>query len=372
MSEREQKVALRGVRVIDFSTHAVGPFATQILAGLGATVIKVERGRGDPERFTEWTMFLACNRGKHSLVLDLQEADDRELAKRLIADATVLVEGYRPGVAGRLGIGFDDARQLQPRIVYVSLPGWGSDGPYSGQRGYDVQFRAIAGDAFLNRESNGKPRPHTGGAPVFDYATAMYAVIGILSALRDGPAEAVHLEVPILSAGLAWNFPRLIDDSRTAAHTQFEYAYRCADGRWLCVSAPTNEQFAALCEVIGRLDLLLRNDLDTFQNRRANAAELNALTADVLSRRPAAEWHREFDLRDVPCMPILEGREVFDDPQVKHLGVIHGGDRPFATLPIKGLPQRVLVDPPEVDSAARRVRHVGWAGLQVAEAETLR
>jgi crotonobetainyl-CoA:carnitine CoA-transferase CaiB-like acyl-CoA transferase len=365
----DSRLPLDGVRVIDFSTHAVGPFATQIMAGLGATVIKVERGRGDAERFTEWPMFLACNRGKHSVVLDLSTEADRRVADDLVAGAKVLVEGYRPGVADRLGLGFERVRTLAPELVYVSLPGWGSGGPYASRRGYDIQFRAIAGDAYLNRESNGKPRPHTGGAPVFDYATAMYAVVGVLAALRNGPDSAVHLEVPILAAGLAWDFPRLIDSSRTSGHPQFEYAFQAADGRWICVNAPTDDQFAELCQGIGEPAFAQRADMQGFQRRRENAPEINALLADRIAARPSAHWLEEFGRRDIPCTPILAGHEVFDDPQVRYLDVVHGGERPYADLPIYGLPQRLLIDPPPVDGAGKAVREGGWEALPTLTAE---
>ena len=360
-----RELSLAGVRVLDFTTHAVGPFATQILAGLGATVLKVEHGAGDPERYTEWPVFLSCNRGKHSVILDLRSDEDRRLAETLAAGADVLLEGYRPGVADRLGIGFGRVSELRPGIVYVSLPGWGSSGPYASLRGYDTQFRAVAGDAHLNRDPDGRPRAHTGGPPVFDFAAGMYAVVGILAALRDAGQTSIRLEVPVLAAGLAWNFPRLIDPTRNAASEHFQYSFRCSDRRWLVLNAPTDEQFVALCRVIGRPDLAGRADLMGYQARVRQAAYLNQAFEAALATRPRDEWQKLFTAAHVPAMPVREGAEVFTDPQVAHLDVVRCGGQPHALLPIFGLPQYELVAPPVPDADVAAVRARGWAGLSV-------
>jgi crotonobetainyl-CoA:carnitine CoA-transferase CaiB-like acyl-CoA transferase len=192
--------------VLDLSQHATGPFATQIMAALGATVVKLEQPPGgDRERHTEPEMFLACNRGKHSIALDLKTDADREVLRRLLSGADVLIEGFRPGVADRLGFGFPAVSAIQPRIIYVSMPGFGSAGPLAQTPGYDVEFRALAGDLSLNADSGGTPQ-YARAAPTFDYAAAMYATIGVLTTLLDTGRAPVHLEVPVLAAGLALSF----------------------------------------------------------------------------------------------------------------------------------------------------------------------
>ncbi len=169
--------ALQRLRVLDFSTHATGPFATQVLASLGATVLKVERPpAGDPERHGEYAMFVACNRGKHSVLVDAKQPDDLALLEQLLTDADVVVEGFRPGVADRLGFGFDRVRALQPQVIYVSLPGFGSTGPRAGARGYDTQYRALAGDLMLN--AHGGAPAYSPASPVFDYATRDVCRVG--------------------------------------------------------------------------------------------------------------------------------------------------------------------------------------------------
>jgi crotonobetainyl-CoA:carnitine CoA-transferase CaiB-like acyl-CoA transferase len=372
MTDDSAELPLGDVTVLDLSTYAVGPFATQVMAALGATVLKVERGpTGDPERTGEYAMFLAVNRGKHSIVLDLKDPDDIELVRGLLPGATVMVEGFRPGVAETMGLGFDTVRRLNPSIIYVSLPGWGSTGPYSGEPAYDIQFRSIAGDAFLNRDESGRPRPHS-GAPVFDYAAAMYAVIGILAELRREPREAVHIEVPIVAAGLAWDFGRLIDPAHADAEvTKLEYALEGSDGKWICMNSITDQQFCAMCEVIGRPDLPERDDLASFPQRRSHAPELNEIVRAAVGREPAQVWIERFQGAGVPCVPILAGSEVFDDPQVRHLDVIRMEPSPHARLPIFGVPQRTLVDPVTLGADGDAVRERGWSALAPPRPEAM-
>jgi len=230
---------LSGLRVLDLSTHATGPFATQILASLGATVLKVERPpAGDPERQGEHAMFLACNRGKYSVALDLKDAAERRLLEDLTREADAFFEGFRPGVAERIGFGFERVRQLQPRVIYVSLPGFGSTGPRASMRGYDTQYRALAGDLWLNAGPDGVPR-YNPASPSFDYATAMYATIGVLSALLGPRKKAVHLEVPILAAGLAWGFARLIDPAYNGGPmAAADYVFRTLDDEYVARHRP--------------------------------------------------------------------------------------------------------------------------------------
>jgi crotonobetainyl-CoA:carnitine CoA-transferase CaiB-like acyl-CoA transferase len=160
---------------------------------------------------------------------------------------------------------------------------------------------------------------------MFDYAAAMYAVIGVLAALRIPEREAVRIEVPILAAGLAWDFGRLIDPGHAEAEgTRLEYALQGSDGKWICMNAITDEQFTTMCEVIGREDLSDREDLSTFPQRRSRAAELNEVVRSVIATRPS----------------------------------------PHARLPIYGIAQRTLVEPTVLGGADEGVRARGWAALR--------
>jgi CoA:oxalate CoA-transferase len=324
---------LAHLRVLDLSQHATGPFATQIMAALGAAVVKIEQPpRGDRERFTEPEMFLACNRGKYSLALDLKADADRAVLHELVTGADVLVEGFRPGVAARLGVDFPEVSALQPRLIYVSMPGFGSAGPLAGTPGYDVEFRALAGD---------------------------------LTTLLDPRRTAVRLEVPILAAGLAFSFARLIDPRYGPAQDgqRWQHLYRCADGRFVSITAGQDAQFQALCRAIGLAGLADREDLRTMAGRHAAAAEVNQRIGAAIAQSALDRWRPRLDAAGVPWAPVLQPDEVFGHPQVQALGVVHQGPEPYADLPIFGLPSRSLVRPPEVDEHGEALRRDGWLGL---------
>lgn len=309
-------LALDRLRVLDLSQHATGPFATQIMAALGATVVKVEQPPdGDRERHTEPAMFLACNRGKHSTALDLKAAPDREVFRQLLGGADVLVEGFRPGVAARLGFGFAAVSAIQPRIIYVSMPGFGSAGPLAMSPGYDVEFRALAGDLALNAGQDGTPR-YARAAPTFDYAAAMYATIAVLTALLDPGRAAVHLEVPILAAGLALSFARLIDPRYEPGKDgqRWQHIYRCADGRFVSITVGQDRHFRALCDALGLAELADRDDLRTLSGRHAAAAELNELIDAAIGQATLAQWRPRLDAAGVAYAPVLLPGEVRESP----------------------------------------------------------
>jgi CoA:oxalate CoA-transferase len=270
----------------------------------------------------------------------------------LVREADVFVEGFRPGVAERMGFGFERVRQLQPRVVYVSLPGFGSAGPRASMRGYDTQYRALAGDLWLNAGPDGIPR-YNPASPSFDYATAMYAVIGVLSVLLGPREEAVHLEVPILAAGLAWSFARLIDPAYAGGPmTSANYVFRTLDDEYVAINAGADGEFIALGEAIGRPDL-----------RRGSRTEVDAIVAEAIAGDTLARWQERLAACDVPFAPVLKPTRVTGDPQVRALGVIHGGDEPHAELPIFGLSHRSLRRVPSVDEHGPLVRDGGWAAL---------
>ncbi len=360
------RLALEGLRVVDLSQHATGPFATQIMAALGAAVVKVEQPpHGDRERHTEYEMFLACNRGKYSIALDLKDDSDLATLQALVVEADVFVEGFRPGVAARLGLGFGDVSGLAPQIVYVSMPGFGSQGPLAGAPGYDVEFRALAGDLALNAAADGTPQ-YARASPAFDYAAAMYATIGVLSARLDPDRTARHLEVPILAAGLAFNFARLIDPryGPGQAEHRWQHVYRCADGRYVSVTVGQDRHFRALCEALGLATLAAREDLRTIAGRHAAAAELNERVGAAISTATREYWCACFTEAGIAHAPVLEPTEVFDHPQVQALDLIHREPTPYAQLPILGLPSRVLVRPPDVDEHGEMLRAKGWQGIE--------
>jgi crotonobetainyl-CoA:carnitine CoA-transferase CaiB-like acyl-CoA transferase len=355
--------ALDGLRVVDLSTRATGPFATQLLAELGATVLKVERPpAGDPERHTEPAMFRACNRGKHSVALDVRADADRRLLDELLADTDVFVEGFRPGVADRMGLGFADVCLHSPRVVYVSLPGFGSTGPRAGTRTYDTQLRAVAGELALNAGADGVPR-YDPASPTFDFAAAMYAALGVVTSMLGDRTEAVHLEVPILAAGLAWTFARLTDRHYAdAAARPGRYVFATSDGRYLTINAGQDDEYVALCNAIDRPDLL-SDDLRTRPGRQRARTEIDEAVAAAIRSNSLAHWMERLTAFDVPAAPVLQPDEVFDDPQVRELNVVHDDPEPWAELPIFGIDRRALRNVPRYDHDGANVRAAGWSAL---------
>jgi CoA:oxalate CoA-transferase len=353
---------LNGLRVLDLTTHATGPFATQILAGLGATVVKIERPPlGDPERTTEPSMFTACNQGKHSLLVNLRDSAGRNLVEQLLTEADVLVEGFRPGVAERLGLSFEQAIQLRPNLIYASLPGYPSAGSHAQVRGYDVEYRALAGELHLNRDAEGAPQ--LGGVvPMFDFATGMYAALGVVTALLDSNHGAVHLETSILAAGLAWSFSRLIraDDRASGASSP---AYRAADGTYLTVTAPVPEQLVALLEAFGLNDLI-PGALDPFILQRAQDDPVEQGITDAIAAKPRGELIEILTRADIAHAPVLRPDEVFAADIVREMEIVGVQPKPWSRVPISGLPVRGRSAAPALDEHGDSIRARGWDGVE--------
>jgi crotonobetainyl-CoA:carnitine CoA-transferase CaiB-like acyl-CoA transferase len=355
---------LAGLRVLDATSYATGPFMTQLLAQLGAIVLKLERPpRGDPERFTTPAYFQSFNRGKASVLLDTRDPTDLGLVDELVAGADVFVEGFRPGAAERAGLGFERLRKLRPGLVYISVPGFSSAGPNAGARGYDVQYQAVAGALAFDPEPDGTP-VYRSPFPIFDYAAAMYAVIGLLSVVAERPAEGIRLEVPIVAAGLAFTFPAIMDalglpvDRSLVKHT-----YRTADGRHLAITVPQDQDFHALCEALGRPDLKSESGFADYRSRVTNAGRLQAVVSEAIATRTAADWMAALIPAGVPVAVVNTPETVFADPEIQSLGLVHEEDGRHLHLPVLGLPWVELGPAPGLGADTERVRARGWEAL---------
>ena len=307
--------------------------------------------------------FRAYNRGKHSITLDLRDDADRQVLLDLVADADVVVEGFRTGVVDRLGVSFDDLRALRPNLIYVSLSGFGPTGPRIGERAHDPEFQALAGSLHFNRGADGKPVYNTAG-PVFDYAAGLFAVVGILAALQAPERTAVHLEVPCFAAGLALMFPRLVDAVEMDREiADLDIIMAGSDGRWLTVAAPEDNTWPPLCHALDRADLAERHDLESFEGRLAHVEEVNDAVRAAIATAPRDVWVEKLVAAGVPCAPILSPAEVLADPQVVHLGLIGHEPSLHARLPVLGLPSVVRLAVPGLDQDGEAVRAGGWSCL---------
>ena len=377
MNTREKaggKGLLSHIRVLDLSRILSGPWATQMLGDFGADVIKVERpGSGDDLRdqgarlkdsegrdTNERSTFLAANRAKRSVTIDMAQPEGQALIRRLAALSDVVVENFKSGDLARYGLDYATLGALNPRLVYCSITGFGQTGPYAQMPGYDLIFQAMGGVMSLTGVPDGQPGagPQRAGYPVSDMTAGFYATIGILAALhhRDTVSgQGQFIDLSLLDAQVAAVSPMAMSylvagqlPQRSGLSSQLTAPYGdfdCADGKIL-VAVANNKQFAALCQVIGRPELATDPRFDSTPQRVAYRAELQALIAEVLKTQPIAHWMPLLREAVVPSGPIHDFRQVFDDPQIRHRALVKTLPHPLSgTLPVVGNPLNFSATP---------------------------
>jgi crotonobetainyl-CoA:carnitine CoA-transferase CaiB-like acyl-CoA transferase len=399
--------ALSHLTILDLSRVLAGPWASQVLADLGAEVIKVERpGSGDETRGwgPPWlppaadgeartaAYFAATNRGKRSITVDLARPEGQAIVRRLAARADVLLENYKVGALARYGLAYRDLAAVNPRLVYCSISGFGQDGPYRDRPGYDFLVQAMGGLMSLTGEPDGAP----GGGPVkvgvalTDVLTGMYAATAVLAAVahRDRTGEGQHVDLSLLDVQVsalanqaeAYLVTGVPPGRMGNAHPSIVpyQAFATADGR-LVLAVGNDAQFARFCEVAGRPELARDPRFATNAARVEARAELVAVLAPLLAARSTAAWIAALEAADVPCGPINDLAQVFADPQVRHRGLRvdiprpGGGTVPGVASPIRlsRTPVRHDVPPPALGEHTREVL-VGLLGMDEAEVEALR
>ena len=318
---------LTGIKVLDLSAYIAGPYGCTLLADQGADVIKVEPPAGDNLRQYPSTLegenraFLGVNRSKRGVVLDLKTDDDRAVLLRLAAEADVLVHNFRPGVPERLGIGYESMAELNPRLIYCAVTGYGETGAMAGRAGYDQVLQAMTGMCALQGKAEGPPEL-TYGSPVDYYAAALVAA-GVASALfeRERSGEGQYVGVSLLRSALTMQSARMVrgpgerhDISRDMRSGGITGLHPTAEG-WLYLSANTPHFWRALCERTGLSNLAQDPSYDTVRKRAEHAEELVARLREVLRRHTAEEW--ETLLADaVPCSVVRSVEDMFNHPQV--------------------------------------------------------
>ena len=334
---------LRGIRIVEQGTFITGPCAGMMLADLGADVIKVERPEGDPYRSYQGGQysphFQAYNRNKRGLALDLTRADDRVVFDRLTAKADVYIQNFRPGTAERLGAGVTRLHESNPGLVYCSISGFGSSGPYAERPSYDSVAQALSG--FLSVVVDTE-RPRFLGPALADAITGIYAAYGVLGALlersRTGRGRLVevsmleamtHFAVEPFAAYFALGeMPTSSDRPRLAQ----AYILRTADGRLVAIHLSSLDKFWQ--GLTAALDSAMLREDPRFATRQSRIDHYELLGAELdthFARRPMAYWAERLGANDVPFAPINPIDRVVDDPQVRHLGLVvpvesaHGG-----------------------------------------------
>jgi len=311
---------LAGLLVADFSRVLAGPYATMLLADLGAEVIKVEAPVGDdtrawmpPSRDGISTYYLAVNRNKRSVVLDLKDDVDVVLARELAARADVMIENFKPGGLDRFGLGYDDVCAGNPGVVYASISGFGTTEQGRVLPGYDLIVQAMSG--LMSLTGSPGTEPFRSGISVFDVMAGMHASIGILAALnaRHDTGQGQHVEVNLLSSALsgmvnqtsAYVAGGVVPQRMGNTHPSL-YPYEpipCSDGE-LIITSGNSAQFRRLCEVIGAPGLAEDPRFVSMEDRNAHRDELRPLLIERLSTRTTKEWFRLIIAAGVPCGPI--------------------------------------------------------------------
>jgi CoA:oxalate CoA-transferase len=359
---------LEGVKVVDFSELLPGPFLTQNLAELGARVIKIERPpHGDNARHLGKGAFAAVNRGKQSLLVDLKDASQQDRVHRLIASADVLVESYRPGVMARLGLDAASLCKTYPRLIYVSLSGYGQSGPWADLPGHDINYLAAAGVLAVSGAPAGGPA-QTFGLPVADLCGAMYAMSATLAALfqRHHTGRGQHLDVALADCALHWMNPRLGAYREDAASTLQELrdstlvkpaygAFRCSDGNYVSIAALEDHFWVRLCAALD----LAPFDGEGYRGhkaRKAAADQINLRIAQAVESMPAHEVFELLRRHDVPTAPVVPPDALSAQPHFVSRGRFTSGDSmPLVRFPVpmEGMDRTDLGGPPALGS-------MGW------------
>ncbi len=388
---------LDGFRVIELATMVSAPIATMLLADQGAEVIKIEAPpHGDimrrlgPQRGGVTAGFATINRGKRSLALDLKHERGIGILHDLVGTADVFVQNFRPGVVDRLGLGADRLREINPRLVYVSISGFGQDGPYAQKRVYDPIIQALSGFADIQADRvTGEPKMVRTIVP--DKVTGLTAAQAITAALlareRAGEGQHLgqHLEIAMLDATISFVWPegfvRQILVGGEVAHgrpgSTSDLIYQTADG-YITASTISDVEWEGMARATGCLEWLEDERYKTAAGRISNADQRLGMVGDVLRQRTSAEWLEALEAEDVPCAPILNRNEVLTDPQVVRNELLREVDHPQVgrmrvprpAAKFSGTPPAPVAASPVLGEGADDL--LGGLGMSAAEVDALR
>jgi len=385
---------LAGIRVLDLTSVVSGPLATMFLADQGAEVIKIEPLGGDITRRSRQSisasgefsaLFVSSNRGKRSLALDLKRPEAAKIMRKLIASSDVLVQNFRPGTMERLGLGEPTLRELNPRLIYVSISGVGESGPYAKKRVYDPIIQGLSGFADLQAEPRTR-RPQMIRTIVADKTTAIFAAQAITAALfaRERTGEGQHIRLAMLDTMIAYLWPEAMTqytvvgrEATTADPTaRPDLIFETADG-YITVGTISDSEWQGFCAASGRPGLAEDPRFNTPGGRSVNATERILLMAEIIKERPTAEWLQRLDANDVPSAPVLRRNEVIANEQVLARELIVELDHPDIGLVRQPKPAaRFDRTPARIQGPAPRIGEhsatiLAELGFEAAEIERL-
>jgi crotonobetainyl-CoA:carnitine CoA-transferase CaiB-like acyl-CoA transferase len=377
---------LSGIVVADFSRVLAGPYATMLLADMGATVIKVEGPEGDdtrtympPVRDGEATFFLSVNRNKHSIALDLKDPDDLEVAQDLVRSADVMIENFKPGNMERLGLDYPAAVELNPEIIYASITGFGT-GAGAHIPGYDLLVQAASGMMSLTGDQD--TQPFRAGMALFDVITGLHAAIGILGALhhKEQTGEGQLVELNLLNSALsgmvnqsaAYVTGGVVPTRMGNEHpSMYPYAPMQTGDGMIIIATGNDAQFAKLCEALAMPEVAKDPKFAKTLKRNENRDELRDMLHDRLGTQSADQWFKQLSEAGLPCAPIQDvrgGIEFAERLGLQPVVLAGTGARRIPTVRHPVTYSRTPVDyelaPPELNNGSELVR--GWLQQQKA------
>ncbi|NMP30129.1 CoA transferase [Thalassotalea sp. M1531] len=371
---------LTDIKVLDLSRILAGPWSTQVLADYGATVWKIERPTtgddtrhwGPPyvkneqgEETAESAYYLAANRGKQSIEVDITCPQGQEIIKKLAVQADIVVENYKVGGLVKYGLDYTSLKAINPRLIYCSITGFGQDGPYAQQAGYDAMIQAMGGLMSLTGEKDELPGggPQKVGVAVADLMTGMYAVSGILAALhhRNQTGEGQHIDIALLDTQVAWlanqasnylvsgNVPKRLG---TAHPNIVPYQALPVKDGFILLAVGNDGQFKKCCEIIGCPELADQMEFSTNGQRVKHREQLIPLLERQFKQQPLVYWLEELSSAHVPCGPINTLDRVFENPQVQHRNMQFELEHPTAgKVPMVANPVNFSQTPIEYNQA---------------------
>lgn len=355
---------LTGIRVLDLTRVVSGPFCTMFLADFGADVIKVESPDGDPARVAgimiegeENPYFVNLNRSKRSITMNMKSEEGKDIIRRLAESSDVLVENFRPGVMDRLGLGYEELRKLNPRLIYAAISGFGKTGPYKDRPAFDFIAQAMSG--FMSLNGSEDMEAIRAGIPVTDTIAGIYASFGILAALRnrDKTGRGQEVQVAMVDSLISmFTFasgaffatgklpPRTGNDHMIVSPYGL---FESSDGP-IAIAPSTHETWLRLIKVLDLEHLNTDPRFDTNAKRMKNRSEINHIIGEIIKTRSRAEWIETLNKAGVPCGPILNLKEVFSDPQILHQEMLLESPQPSRPIKMPGFPIKISEVPAKV------------------------
>ena len=370
---------LSGIRVIELGQIAAGPFASSLLADLGADVIKIENPKGG-DGMRQWPPlniskqgkeeiysenFASINRNKRSMTLNIKDPSDVGLLKRLVSKATILVENYRPGVLNKLGLGYDDLKRINKKLIYCSISGYGQSGPYSDKGAFDVTVQAVAGIMSVTGEKDSSPVKC--GVPIGDFCTGLYASYTIMAMLRnvEKNGKGTHIDCSMLGSLLGISAlqtseyfgNRKAPEKLGSAHSRnAPYQAFQASDTFFVIAAGNDKLWGEVCEAVEMEHL--KNDVrfKTQSDRAENQNQLSEILTKKFLKHDTKYWLKEMDKRKVPCAPINNFETILNDKHIEHMEIVkpitlpNGSKTYSVTFPvsIKGVETKDLKIPPKL------------------------